>query len=211
MAGAVGFVALLHVPQTEPSGWDWLVAVVSASLVPAGGRVRCRWRWRSAWCSPCPWRCPRRSAVASRRSSRAWHWARSRCRRPGPGTWWSAAAVGAASGVSYFPLYSFAANLLIVLLDVGLPLAGGLVPALPASTGRAGRARALEAERNRDWSTKAARAAERAAVARELHDVVAHHVASIVLRVGVVRHVVGSADPRWTRRWRTCTPSAARR
>jgi signal transduction histidine kinase len=41
-----------------------------------------------------------------------------------------------------------------------------------------------------------ARADERAAVAGELHDVVAHHVASVVLRVGVVRHVVPSVDPR---------------
>ncbi|QIB49429.1 two-component sensor histidine kinase [Streptomyces aureoverticillatus] len=60
----------------------------------------------------------------------------------------------------------------------------------------------------------AARAAERAAVARELHDLVAHHVSSMVLRVGVARHVLpgagtgagadagtgtdGAADPRMT-------------
>ncbi|MFD5702351.1 sensor histidine kinase [Streptomyces lasiicapitis] len=58
----------------------------------------------------------------------------------------------------------------------------------------------------------AARAAERATVARELHDLVAHHVSSMVLRVGVARHVLpgagtgagtgsgsdGAADPRMT-------------
>ncbi|MBJ8341839.1 two-component sensor histidine kinase [Antrihabitans sp. YC3-6] len=40
------------------------------------------------------------------------------------------------------------------------------------------------------------RSAERAALARELHDLVAHHMASIVLRIGVAEHVLGGADPR---------------
>lgn len=46
-----------------------------------------------------------------------------------------------------------------------------------------------EAERLRESENLAVRAVERAAIARELHDLVAHHVASIVLRVGVARHV----------------------
>jgi signal transduction histidine kinase len=37
---------------------------------------------------------------------------------------------------------------------------------------------------------------ERAAMARELHDVVAHHMASIILRISVAGHVVREADSR---------------
>ncbi len=42
---------------------------------------------------------------------------------------------------------------------------------------------------------QAARAEERTAIARELHDLVAHHVASMVLRIGVARHVL-KTDPK---------------
>ena len=35
-------------------------------------------------------------------------------------------------------------------------------------------------------------------MARELHDLVAHHMASIVLRTGVAEHVIDGADPRVT-------------
>ncbi|WP_285581950.1 sensor histidine kinase [Actinoallomurus iriomotensis] len=56
---------------------------------------------------------------------------------------------------------------------------------------RGAREQAAEAER-------AARMAERTALARELHDIVAHHMASMALRVGVARHVIPETDPRVT-------------
>ncbi|MER7581130.1 histidine kinase [Kitasatospora sp. NPDC097691] len=56
--------------------------------------------------------------------------------------------------------------------------------------------RAREAERSRDLAEWGARMGERAAIARELHDMVAHHLASTVLRVGVARHVLAPTDRR---------------
>jgi signal transduction histidine kinase len=55
---------------------------------------------------------------------------------------------------------------------------------------------AAEEQRRRESELRAARADERGAIARELHDVVAHHVASMVLRIAVIRHVLPDTDPR---------------
>jgi signal transduction histidine kinase len=57
---------------------------------------------------------------------------------------------------------------------------------------------ALQAERDREASARLAVAEERARMARELHDVVAHAVSVMVLQVGAVRHRMpaSSADDR---------------
>ncbi|GIF47270.1 signal transduction histidine kinase [Asanoa ferruginea] len=55
--------------------------------------------------------------------------------------------------------------------------------------------RAVELEQRRESEKAMVRATERTAIARELHDIVVHHVASIVLRVGVARHLDPDADP----------------
>ncbi|WP_137723262.1 sensor histidine kinase [Prescottella subtropica] len=82
------------------------------------------------------------------------------------------------------------------LAVVGLPLLLGLYLRAQRDLAATYAARAAEAESRRAGEAARARADERSALARELHDLVAHHMASIVLRIGVARHVVAEADPR---------------
>lgn len=75
----------------------------------------------------------------------------------------------------------------------GLPLLIGSL--LRGALDGAVRAReaARELAEHREVEVAAARTAERAAIARELHDLIAHHVSSTVLRVGVARHAFPEA------------------
>lgn len=64
-----------------------------------------------------------------------------------------------------------------------------------AEQAEAAEQRAAQAERDRDAAARVAVAEERARIARELHDVVAHAVSVMVLQVGAVRHRMSDADP----------------
>ncbi|GAA4590624.1 hypothetical protein GCM10023107_17070 [Actinoplanes octamycinicus] len=81
-------------------------------------------------------------------------------------------------------------------ISLGLPVLLGLVVRTTRELGEQAERRAAEEQRRRESEHRAARADERSAIARELHDVVAHHVASMVLRVGVAQHVLPDLDPR---------------
>jgi signal transduction histidine kinase len=112
--------------------------------------------------------------------------------------WWGA---GVLSGVHLTfsvgeSLREFAGSVYGLGVVVGLPLLLGLVIRTTRELSRQAEERAAERQRRQESESRAARAAERTAIARELHDVVAHHVASMVLRVGVARHVLPELDRR---------------
>ncbi len=79
-----------------------------------------------------------------------------------------------------------AADATTVVAAFGLPLLLGLYLG----------SQRTESEMRRAAVESDVRAQERGAMARELHDLVAHHMASIVLRTGVAEHVLTDADPR---------------
>jgi signal transduction histidine kinase len=64
-----------------------------------------------------------------------------------------------------------------------------------AAQAEAAEERARQAEREREASARVAVAEERARIARELHDIVAHSVSVMVLQVGAVRHNLPEALP----------------
>ncbi|GGR87892.1 hypothetical protein GCM10010252_28370 [Streptomyces aureoverticillatus] len=118
------------------------------------------------------------------------------------------AAAVLAGAVAANRITDLPAELLPVLYKMGVVagvplLFGAYVRSVREAARRAHEHMTLE-EARAEQRLLAARAAERATVARELHDLVAHHVSSMVLRVGVARHVLpaagtdGAADPRMT-------------
>jgi signal transduction histidine kinase len=75
-----------------------------------------------------------------------------------------------------------------VPLLFGVCWLGGFALRARAEQAEAAEVRAAQAERDRDTAARIAVAEERARIARELHDIVAHSVSVMVLQVGAVRH-----------------------
>ena len=116
-----------------------------------------------------------------------------------PRVLWSGAGLVAAIYVAFNigdPPAEMAALIPGLFVVVGLPLLFGLLVRTSRELSRQAQAQAAEEQRRRESESRAARADERSAIARELHDVVAHHVASMVLRIGVARHVLPDLEPR---------------
>jgi signal transduction histidine kinase len=80
------------------------------------------------------------------------------------------------------------AELLFVPLEFAISWLAGFVLRERAEQAEAAEIRAAQAERERDAAARIAVAEERARIARELHDIVAHAVGVMVLQVGAVRH-----------------------
>jgi signal transduction histidine kinase len=80
------------------------------------------------------------------------------------------------------------AELLFVPLEFAISWLAGFALRERAEQAEAAEIRAAQAERERDAAARIAVAEERARIARELHDIVAHAVGVMVLQVGAVRH-----------------------
>jgi signal transduction histidine kinase len=103
--------------------------------------------------------------------------------------WLGLAAVlgGAAVVVNNDPTHG-AAELFFVPLFFAIGWLAGYALRERAEQAEAAETRAAQAEREREAAARIAVAEERARMARELHDIVAHAVSVMVLQVGAVRH-----------------------
>ena len=96
--------------------------------------------------------------------------------------------VGSAAVVVYnVPDHSASEQIFIPLL-FGIAWLAGFALRERAEQAEAAEVRAAQAEREREAAARVAVAEERARIARELHDIVAHAVSVMVLQVGAVRH-----------------------
>ncbi len=104
-----------------------------------------------------------------------------------------AVVVGGAVTVVYqIPGHS-AAELVFIPLEFAISWLAGFAVRERAEQAEAAEVRASLAERERDAAARIAVAEERARIARELHDIVAHAVSVVVLQAGAVRHKLPAA------------------
>jgi signal transduction histidine kinase len=99
-----------------------------------------------------------------------------------------AVVLGSAALVVYNQPGHSASELVFIPLLFGICWLAGFALRERAEQAEAAEVRAAQAERERDAAARIAVAEERARIARELHDIVAHAVSVMVLQVGAVRH-----------------------
>jgi signal transduction histidine kinase len=99
-----------------------------------------------------------------------------------------AVVLGGAVIVMYNDPNHSSGELVFVPLLFALAWLAGFALRERAEQAEAAEMRASQAERERDAAARIAVAEERARIARELHDIVAHAVSVMVLQVGAVRH-----------------------
>lgn len=112
------------------------------------------------------------------------------------GGWRPLLGAGALAGAYLVhPGDSVAATGYRAVVMAALPLLIGILLRTARDNAEHAREQAREISQRRESEVAAARALERTAIARELHDLIAHHVSSTVLRVGVARHALPDASP----------------
>jgi signal transduction histidine kinase len=104
-----------------------------------------------------------------------------------------AVVVGSALAIVYkIPGHS-TPELVFIPMEFAIGWLAGFAVRERSEQAEAAEVRASQAERERDAAARIAVAEERARIARELHDVVAHAVSVMVLQVGAVRHKLPDA------------------
>jgi signal transduction histidine kinase len=99
-----------------------------------------------------------------------------------------AVVLGGAATIAYNTPDASAGEYVFTPLLFGIGWLAGFAVHERAAQAEAAEDRALRAEREREAAARLAVAEERARIARELHDIVAHAVSVMVLQVGAVRH-----------------------
>jgi signal transduction histidine kinase len=99
-----------------------------------------------------------------------------------------AVVLGAAATIVYKIPGHETSILFFLPLEFGISWLAGYALRERAEQAEAAEVRATQAEREREAAARIAVAEERARIARELHDIVAHAVSVMVLQVGAVRH-----------------------
>jgi signal transduction histidine kinase len=182
------YLAVLHGP-TPVTGLDWVLGLGSAMLTGIGGWVPLTaTAAQSALLSVGLWgvaqtAMPMVFILTMITVGELW------LRRGGWSCWAGTAAFAGAQVALYAPHFHPVLSTASVVVTTGPPVLLGVYIRSVLRT-------ALDAERRRDEAVRDARFAERTAIARELHDLVAHHMASIAVRVGAARHALGGADTR---------------
>jgi signal transduction histidine kinase len=96
--------------------------------------------------------------------------------------------VGIVTVVYNIPGTTTTSNFVFITLRFVVAWLAGYALRERAEQAEAAELRAIQAERERESAARVAVAEERARIARELHDIVAHAVSVMVLQVGAVRH-----------------------
>jgi signal transduction histidine kinase len=193
----LGYLLFGHHPGEEPTGPQWVLAVLAFSSVLG----LCRWRPLSLLVQAAL------LAVAFQvvddqminQVGTSWALVELAMFARRPRTIWVGGGIVLAVYVVFDLIGSptpLRAQIYGLFLPIALPLLLGVAIRTTRELGRQAERRAAEEQLRHESEARAARADERSAIARELHDVVAHHVASMVLRVGVARHVLPGVDPR---------------
>jgi signal transduction histidine kinase len=104
-----------------------------------------------------------------------------------------AVVLGGAAIIDYNRPGHSTAELVFIPLLFGIGWLGGYALRERAAQAEAAEERAAQAGREREVAARLAVAEERARIARELHDIVAHAVSVMVLQVGAVRHKLPDA------------------